>query len=222
MRLEESLFIRNALIEIPQIDFPKTCINLGSGNVNQIRIRKPWVFQNIFDFLYARGCKTIHADMTDWDNVDRVIDLTDSKSLEFCANLPCPKVFVLANVLEHVPRNFHSRISASIYEQMAGGDYLIITVPHAYPFHPDPIDTMYRPTDDELKKVIPLRWLETAIVTAGSYVNDLAGMKPLKVVRKTLKPLWPFRRPKKYLSDLHRLTFLFRPYRIAIAIGRKE
>lgn len=33
--------------------------------------------------------------------------------------------------------------------------YLILSVPNAFPYHPDPIDTLFRPTVDELVALFP-------------------------------------------------------------------
>ena len=103
---------------------------------------------------------------------------------------------------------------------MKSKDRLMITVPYDYPHHADPIDTMYRPSPSELKKLLPLTWLEGEIVSAGSFKEEFSHMNILKKIRKLLKPLWIFQKPSKWLEN-HRLFYLFKPYQITIVFGIK-
>jgi hypothetical protein len=221
MRLEESAAIGELLRKTLNKVHPRSCINLGSGNIEHLARKKPWIINNVFAVLESNNCTIYHADIQSWPGVDFTIDLLKIESLNFCEDLLQPRIFILANVLEHIPSQLRSEVLENILSLMASNDLLVITVPHAYPFHPDPIDTMYRPTAKELTNLLPLTWLDASTVDAGSFRDDLRGMNPWKKLRKIAKPLWPFRRFSKYISDLHRLTFLFRPYRISIAIGQK-
>ena len=72
-------------------------------------------------------------------------DLSKAHSLSFCDKLKGSKLFILANVLEHIPKKAHAEFLKKIYSKMKTKDGLIITVPYDYPYHADPIDTMFRP-----------------------------------------------------------------------------
>lgn len=132
-----------------------------------------------------------------------------------------PRLFVLANVLEHIPVNAREELVNKIYRSMSTGDALLITVPFDYPFHADPIDTMYRPSPSELSLLAPLNWTEQLIVTSGSYKEEFLKMGFLKRIRKLLKPLWIFQRPSKWKEN-HRLFYLFKPYKVSLAFGVKQ
>jgi len=52
------------------------------------------------------------------------------------------------NILEHVQ---DARGFADIVSRLVPADgYLVVSVPHSYPFHADPIDTLFRPAPDEV------------------------------------------------------------------------
>jgi hypothetical protein len=217
MRFEESLKIQNIIKKHKPF---ANIINLGSGNVEQLKKTKPWVSKNIFDVFKKQNAKILHIDAEDFPGVDIVQDLSKANSLSFCDKLKGSRLFILANVLEHIPKKAHAEFLKKIYSKMKTKDGLIITVPYDYPYHADPIDTMYRPPPNDLKRLLPLTWLAGEIVTAGSYREEFRRMNTLKKIRKLLKPLWILQKPKKWLEN-HRLFYLFKKYQITIVFGIK-
>lgn len=222
MRSEESSYMQQILRALPDRSFPSSCVNLGCGNINKLKTQKPWIFTNVFDYLMTQDCRVIHTDVTLWPGVDTQADLMNLESLAFTKTLQKPTLFVLANVLEHIPTGQKTNVMDNIFSCMAPGDYLLVSVPYSYPYHPDPIDTLYRPTSAELIELLPLDWVHHCVIQAGSFWHDLSGMSLAKKIRKLLKPLWPFCRPRQYLSNLHRLVFLANPYKVSIAMGKKR
>ena len=217
MRFEESLKIQNI---IKKRRAYRNIINLGSGNVEQLMKTKPWVSKNVFDLLKKQKAKILHVDAENFPGVDIVQDLSQPNSLSFCDKLEGSKLFILANVLEHIPKKAHAELLKKIYSKMKPKDGLIITVPYDYPYHADPIDNMYRPSPNELKKLLPLIWLEAEIVIAGSYLEEFMRLNTLKKIRKLLKPLWIFQKPSRWKEN-HRLFYLFKQYQITIVFGIK-
>lgn len=57
------------------------------------------------------------------------------------------------NLLEHVT-NIKSA-TENISRAVRKGGYLCVSVPHQFPYHPDPIDNMFRPNLKELKALFP-------------------------------------------------------------------
>ena len=221
MRLEESIFINNILKKYyKQHKHLKYVINLGSGNVEQLKKTKPWVSKYVFDTFKRQKAKILHVDAEDFPGVDIVQDLSQPNALSFCDKLKGSKLFLLANVLEHIPKKAHAEFLKKIYSKMKSKDGLIITVPYDYPYHADPIDTIYRPSSRDLQKLMPLTWLEGEIVNAGSYLKEFSKMGTLKKIRKLLKPFWIFQKPSKWLEN-HRLFYLFKKYKITIVFGIK-
>jgi 2-polyprenyl-3-methyl-5-hydroxy-6-metoxy-1,4-benzoquinol methylase len=63
-------------------------------------------------------------------------------------------------VLEHVPDP--GQVAAAIERVVAPGGYLLVTVPSRYPYHPGPIDTLFRPTVGELRLLFPALTVTTS------------------------------------------------------------
>lgn len=221
MRLEESEEIAKILEKLEYKNYFRACLNLGCGDVEHLFKSKPWVDKNIFAALRSEGTKIIHVDAFNFPGVDLVQDLSLPNSMSFVSVTQGPRLFVLANVLEHIPVNAREELVNKIYRSMSTGDALLITVPFDYPFHADPIDTMYRPSPSELSLLAPLNWTEQLIVTSGSYKEEFLKMGFLKRIRKLLKPLWIFQRPSKWKEN-HRLFYLFKPYKVSLAFGVKQ
>jgi hypothetical protein len=220
MRLEESAVIKEILAKY-QASYPfKSVINLGSGDVHHLLRSKPWVKRNVFEPLLATGASIINVDAFGFPGVDLVQDLSLPNGLGFVDGIVGPRLFILANVLEHIPNFARDEFLNKIYLKMDKGDALIVTVPNDYPYHADPIDTMYRPHPDEIAAIIPLDWLERQLIVSGSYKEEFMRMSLFKRIRKLLKPLWILQKPTKWLEN-HRLLYLFKPYKISIAFGVK-
>jgi hypothetical protein len=222
MRLKESEFIKSLIEDRINFENPiKTCINLGCGNINQLLIKKPWINKNLFEPLKSKNIKIINLDTFKFESVDYVADLSDSGSLDFVKTTQTPRLLILGNVLEHVPSESRGAILNNIFQAMDSGDYLIISTPYEYPYHADPIDTMFRPSPAEVRSLAPLEWINLQIIECGSFYDEFKRMNFLKKIRKLLKPFWIFQNPKKWLEN-HRLLFLFKNYQILVAIGIKK
>lgn len=220
MRLEESETIRKILDKYARPLAFKTAINLGSGDVDRLIKSKGWVENNVFLPLKSSGVKVINVDARQFPGVDFVRDLSLPDGLDFVDETSGPRLFILANVLEHIPRSACSNLLNKIYSKMSKGDALIVTGPYDYPYHADPIDTMYRPSPEQLAGFIPLDWKEKHLVVAGSYREEFSRMSFSKKIRRLLKPLWIFQKPMKWLEN-HRLFYLFKPYKISVVFGIK-
>jgi hypothetical protein len=221
MRLEESEAIRRILERYSNTLAISIVINLGSGDVERLLKTKPWVDKNVFLPLKSLGIAVINVDACPFPGVDLVKDLSLPNGLDFVDKTIGPRLFILANVLEHIPRPSCDTLLNKIYSKMSKGDGLIITGPYDYPYHADPIDTMYRPSPDDLAAFIPLLWTEKHLVVCGSYREEFSRMSLPKKIRRLLKPLWIFQKPVKWLEN-HRLVYLFKPYKISVVFGIKQ
>jgi len=223
MRREESAVIRKILET--KIDWlgskPTVVINLGAGDLSKTRLNKPWIDMNVFAPLKDRGLKTVNVDLFDFPGIDKTVDFSQPQALQFLTEYHSPKLVILANVLEHISQSTRDNLVKELKRNLKKSDYLLISAPHAYPYHPDPIDSMYRPSFVDLQALLDLNWLFAARVECGSFWRDLSGMSWHKKIRKLIKPLIIFQRPKKYWSSVHQLLFLFRDYKISVVFGQK-
>ena len=221
MRIEESLKIKS-IIRDSQIKNGnyKTIINLGCGDIKNFLKSKPYVKKNVFDPLKKQGAVIINVDSYHYPNIDFVLDLTKLINFDFLKKTKSPRLYILANVLEHIPSEKRLVAIKNIYNNMKKNDSIIITVPHQYPYHPCPIDTLYRPLPNDIKKLLPfINWKSLFLVNSGSYKDEFKKMYLLKKIGKLLKLFWIFQSPNKYINQ--RSMFLFKKYQISIAFGTK-
>ena len=57
------------------------------------------------------------------------------------------------NVLEHVPNA--GQLATAIQRLVAPNGYALVSVPFRFPYHPGPIDTLLRPSVDDLRRLFP-------------------------------------------------------------------
>ena len=142
MFIKEAEWLRARLAEIRDEDlFP--LLDVGSQTLQFRMVQQPHVDQELFSPLRERGGRIIHLDLQDAEGVDVVGNLTDSEFQESLRSLGVRSI-IISNLLEHV-RHRASVAEASLRVVKSGG-YVIVTGPKDYPYHPDPIDTMFRPT----------------------------------------------------------------------------
>jgi hypothetical protein len=124
-------------------------------------------------------------------------------------------------VLEHVPKKSVKIILNKIFKAMNKGDFFLITAPYSYPYHPDPIDSMYRPEPEVMAELIQLTWLDMKIIECGSFKEEFNKMSLSKKIRKLLKLFFIFQSINNYLRNAHRLIYLFKSYKITMLLGKK-
>jgi hypothetical protein len=77
------------------------------------------------------------------------------------------RAVLCCNLLEHV--SDPARICAKLEQLLLQDGYMVVSVPRSFPFHPDPIDTMFRPTPEEIGTLFPhCRMVEGQIIDCGT------------------------------------------------------
>lgn len=189
-------------------------LNVGSQDDEFRKRRQPWIDRRLFAPLRRRGGTVVHLDLAPGDGVDIAGDLLDPAVR---TRLVGYRSVLCANVLEHVPDR--EQFAEALIDIVAPDGYLIVTAPHRFPYHPDPIDTMFRPGIEELAALFP----SLAVAQA-------------KIVRSTMLALFvrralalPFGPPQKTSNDpaatrsMHRefLRWILRPISATCIVLRK-
>ncbi|MFZ5478038.1 MAG: methyltransferase type 11 [Myxococcota bacterium] len=121
-------------------------VNLGSST-GEFRTRhQPWIHAALF--ADARG-PVVHVDLKDADGVDVAGDLADERVLA-AVRARAPRSALCCNLLEHVPAGEREAYCARVAGLVAPDGFLVVSVPRAFPYHPDPVDTGLRPSVDEV------------------------------------------------------------------------
>jgi hypothetical protein len=148
-------------------------LNIGSHTEEFRRKQQPWIDKYIFGPARARGQVVKHSDIRAALGVDIVGDLADPAFLDQLHAMRFRSVFC-SNLLEHVEnREEIGRVLAGI---VPTGAYLFVSCPHEFPYHPDPIDTMYRPGPAELASLFPGTCIRREeVLPCGTLVGYIAG-----------------------------------------------
>lgn len=151
MLYEESIWIGKELLK--HLKQGSKILNIGSSSLNVRRVEQPHIQKHIFEVLIKNNIQIVNVDIKDSDGVDIIGDLTDSN---FIDRLKLEKYdcVLCSNLLEHIEEK--NKITFAIEELLSDGGIAVVTVPYNYPYHLDPIDTMFRPTVKELAALFPL------------------------------------------------------------------
>lgn len=146
-------------------------LNIGSQTLSFRTVEQPFIDGHLFAPLRARGGRVVHTDLQAAEGVDVVGDLTDPA---FQGRLRGERFrsVICSNLLEHVPNR--EEVARIVVEVLEPGGFLFLSCPYRYPYHPDPIDTLYRPTPSELAAIHPnTRVVDEAVLKCGTYSREL-------------------------------------------------
>lgn len=199
-------------------------LNVGSHTADFRAREQPWIDRHLFAAARAKGLKVVHTDIRPNDGVDLVGDLTDPAFLRTVSGMRFRSA-VCSNLLEHVPNR--EEIARAVAAAVAPGGYLLVSCPNVFPYHPDPIDTMFRPSPEELAALFPdTRIVAGTRVRCGNLTTYLAGRflgHPRTMLRtlterkaQTVKPT------ANGMSARQWLPWLVRPFYQACVVLRKE
>lgn len=151
MLIQEARWFGRVLSELADVEvYPM--LNVGSNSAAFRTRDQPWIDRHIFAPAQQRNQAVTHLDLQAAPGVDLVGDLQDPAFLERVAALNFKSVFC-SNLLEHVPNR--EAIAATLLRVLPQGGLLFVSCPYRFPYHPDPIDTMYRPNAQELADLFP-------------------------------------------------------------------
>ena len=190
-------------------------LNIGSSTADFRERVQPFIEELIFRPLNERGVPVIHTDIKADEGVSVVADILSDDDLSRLADLGA-KTILCSNVLEHVPdrRAFADRLTRITPK----GGTLLVTVPSSYPYHPDPIDNMFRPDAQQLKAMFADLEMRMSGVVDGPTLMQEFVAKPSLLLRRLGRTVLPLPRVGGWLSTVHRWGWLFRPYRAICAV----
>ena len=223
MRVSEATYIGARLQDIP-VEQLSPVLNLGSSNEIFRKQTHPHVDREIFFPLEARGARIVHADLKEDRGIDIVGDVYDAAFQEQCRGLGARTV-LCCNILEHVvdATGFARIVSGLVPEN----GYLVVSVPHSYPFHADPIDTLFRPAPSQVVDLFGADFapVVTHTLTDVTWWHDLVSTMGLRRLPQFfLRDL--AKAAKEAVSNgvfwrLHRYLWLMRPYKVSIVILKR-
>jgi hypothetical protein len=214
----EACWLRRALDAFAP-DRLSPVLNLGSSSALVREAVQPWIEGEVFCPLRTRGVEVIHVDMRELPGVDVKADLTDAADvLRLCALQP--NALLCCNLLEHVLEP--ARLARHCLDLLPSGGLVFVTVPFSYPYHRDPIDTMYRPSPAQLAEVFAgARLLDGTILGAGVSYRDAVRERPWILLRHVWRFPVPFLSFERWKRSMTRLYWLVAEYQITCAVLEK-
>ena len=172
MLRNEASWLEHHLAELPTPSLDRL-LSLGSGGQDFRDGKQPWIARQVYDPLVARGIRVVHHEFVAGPGVEVAGDLADVDFLESLGELETRAV-ICCNVLEHLA--VREPLLEAFDRLVAPGSHLVLTVPRHFPYHADPIDTMYRPSVADLGAAFPRFSLvvgeEVPCGTLWSYLRD--------------------------------------------------
>lgn len=197
---EESIWIKNELMRINSKKV-NTILNIGSSTLYFRTKIQPFIDENIFKPLRLQKKRVYHLDIKKEKGVDIVCDINNLNRIDKKFD-----VVICTSLLEHIWDL--KKIAINLKLLVNKGGYLLVTVPHRYFYHADPIDTMYRPDNKQLEKLF-----------SGSKVITSKIIKINKLLLR--KRLFYFRNMLKNILSLHFiaipkiLPYLFKKFEVS-------
>ncbi|MEZ0267146.1 MAG: methyltransferase type 11 [Phycisphaerae bacterium] len=218
MNLLESQWLGQRLASIPDDElFP--LLNVGSSTLEFRTRTQPYIDQNVFAPLRARSGQVYHLDMKPDPGVDLVGDLLDPAFLASLRKLTVRSAMV-SNLLEHV--TVRDEICKTLLDVIPDGGYIICSGPHTYPYHADPIDTMFRPSVEQIHAHFPgTTVVDSAIIDSGNWRQWNVAERGRPLGRSLARLLVPFYRPKKWLELARQSPYILKHIKAFAVVLRK-
>jgi hypothetical protein len=191
-------------------------LNLGSSTRAFREVEQPWCERLLFAPLRHRGVRVIHVDAREGEGIEIKADVLEAAELPRLKALGA-KAVLCCNMLEHVrdPRLLARRC----IDIVGPGGLIFVTVPFSYPFHRDPIDTMFRPSPGELARLFaPAVTVKGEIVDSGESYRDQVKRRPWILFRHIFRFPFPFIAFSGWKRSMAKLYWLFHPYRVTGAV----
>lgn len=193
-------------------------LNVGSSTGDFRAKEQPWTERNLFAPLRERGVRIVHLDSREGDGIDIRADILSEADLPRIKQVR-PKAILCCNILEHVPDP--ARLAERCIDIVGPGGLIFVTVPYSYPYHRDPIDTMYRPAPEALAALFrKARMLSGSIVDVGESHRDQVRARPWILLRPILRFPFPFLGLGRWKRSMAKLYWLFHNYQITVAVFR--
>ena len=217
MRPEEATYL-GAWLSMQDLAEISPLIELGASTQAFLETH-PHVQRHLLGPLIERGVRIVKTDIQPGPHIDIAGDIYDLAAQEKLKAVEA-KCVLCCNILEHVTdREAFARVCDEI---LSPGGTIVVSVPQSYPLHMDPIDTHYRPKPDEIAQLFSgYDVLVSETVVSGTAEGDMGNpwLEVPKVIRRALFLQGGVDATK---ARLHRLLWIFRRYRISVAVLRKS
>ncbi|MFN7348672.1 MAG: methyltransferase type 11 [Dolichospermum sp.] len=215
---EEAKWLANIIYSLnPNSVFPM--LNIGSSHKKCREQEQPWIDELLFKPARSKGYSVIHTDIKNDIGVDLVGDLCNVDFLKQLSEMNIQSV-ICSNLLEHI--NNREEISKIISSIVPKNGYLFVTVPYKYPYHCDPIDTMFRPNIQELSSLFPDFKIVNGEILPGGYLVQSTTTTPiLYTLAMLIRLMLPIYQPLRWVDSLKYALWLFKDISVSCVVLEK-
>lgn len=193
-------------------------LNLGSSTRAFREKEQPWTEKLLFAPLRARGVNIVHLDAREGEGIDLRADILADADLPRIRGTGA-RAILCCNILEHVRDPV--KLAARCAEIAGPGGLIFVTVPFSYPRHRDPIDTMYRPGPEELRRLfLGADMLNGEIIDTGESYRGQVKRRPWILLRHLLRLPFPFVGFEDWRHSMRKTYWLIHNYRVTCAVFR--
>ena len=112
-----------------------------------------------------------------------------------------------------------AQLARRCIEIVGPGGLIFVTVPYSYPYHRDPIDTLFRPSPEALAAIFhPAVMLRGEIVDSRESYRGQVAKRPLILFRHIFRFPFPFIHFEGWKRSMRKLYWLFNNYRLTGAV----
>ncbi len=215
----DAKWLKEALSELSNEEISPV-LNIGSSTKRFREIEQPHIHEYVFKPLLARSIKVIHTDLKEAEGVDIAADIFDDTALEQLLKYN-PRSIICTHMFEHIEDK--ELLKNRLMRLLPDKGIFFVTVPYSYHYHADPIDTMYRPSPDELSALFsPHNIIKKEVLIGGNYWGKIRQRPITLFCRHFFRFFFPFIGLKQWQRSLRKLYWLFHPYKVSAIMGRKN
>lgn len=182
MFLFESIWIKQKISDL-NLPSQSRILDIGSSVLELREIHQPYINENVFRPLINKGFKITHIDKKDGRGIEKIIDIERTPYINKKFDL-----IICTSVLEHL-KDIKSATENILYSVKKNG-YLLVSVPYVCGYHPDPIDTMFRPANQELEQLFPnQKIIASTILSSLGTAVDLTDEKVSIIILQITSPI---------------------------------
>jgi hypothetical protein len=194
-------------------------LNVGSSTKLFRTREQPHIQRLVFAPLESKGIRILHTDLKAAEGVDITCDIFDDAGFERLKAVR-PKAVICTHMFEHVLDR--AELSRRLLSLLPRNGVFFVTVPFSYHYHNDPIDTMYRPSPDELAALFPgQNVLEKHVLIGDTYWLHVRKRPFTIVFRHLARFCVPFLGWAEWKRSMRKLYWLFNNYKVSAVVGRK-
>jgi len=194
-------------------------LNIGSSTKKFREVDQPHIYKDVFKPLEERGVQVIHTDLKEAEGVDIAADIFDEEAFAKLLEYK-PRSIICTHMFEHIEDR--ELLTKKLMSLLPDGGIFFITVPYSYHHHADPIDTMYRPSPDELSELfVGQKIIKKEVLIGGNYWEKIRQRPITLFCRHFFRFFAPFAGMKKWKRSMRKLYWLFNPYKVSAIMGKK-